>query len=104
MIAGNDLRLSYKLDVPDPLGVSSAPRTGGSFDSPIPFSATTVGLLVLSGAVSLGVVVGSMRRPGLPEGYIGWLTAEVAYRAAPFNVRPVWTLGALVVMVLRLAT
>jgi len=98
VITGNDLRLSYNLDVPDPLGVRSAPRTGGSFGSPIPFSATTVALLVLSGAVSLGVVVGSVRRPGLPEGYLGWLTAEIAYRAAPFNVRPVWTLGALVVM------
>jgi copper transport protein len=98
VIAGNDLRLSYTLDVQDPSGAASTLRTGGSFASPIPLSATTTALLVLSGIASVAIVVGSMSRPGLPEGYLGWLTAELAYRLAPFNVRPVYTLGALVIM------
>jgi copper transport protein len=103
VIAGNDLRLSYNLNVPEPGGtLASTPRSGGSFASPIPFSAATIALLALSGIASVGIVVGSMSRPGLPEGYLGWLTAELAYRLAPFNVRPVYTLGALVFMGLLL--
>jgi copper transport protein len=98
VIAGNDLRLSYELNVQEAGGLTSTPRSGGSFASPIPFSATTVALLAVSGVASAAIVVGSMSRPGLPEGYLGWLTAELAYRLAPFNVRPVYTLGALVIM------
>ncbi len=85
-------------NVEDAAPVASAPRTGGSFDSPIDFSAVSIALLAVSGVMSLVVVFGSMQRPGLPEGYLGLVAAEAADRLAPLNVRPVWTLGFLVVV------
>ena len=72
-------------------------RTGGRFASPIDFSPLATALLVASGAFSIVIVAGSIGRPGMPEGYLGWLAAEAAYRA-PANVRPIWALGGLVVV------
>jgi copper transport protein len=96
---GTDLRPTFTVDVEDTGPVAaSAGRTGGSFDSPIDFSTGSIVLLVVSGVVCAGIVAGSVRRPGLPEGYLGWLAAEVAYRVGPVHLRPVWALGGLVVI------
>jgi copper transport protein len=95
--AGTDLRPSYQVEVPEVGIAASTPRSGGSFDSPVSLTTGSVALLAVSGAASLFIIFGSISRPNLPEGYLGWLAAELAYRAAPLNVRPVWTLAALIV-------
>jgi mono/diheme cytochrome c family protein/uncharacterized membrane protein len=95
---GTDLRPLFVVDVEDTAPVAVGSRTGGSFDSPIDFNTASTLLLAVSGALSLGVILGSIQRPGMPEGYLGWLAAEVAYRAGPMEVRPVWALGGLVVI------
>jgi copper transport protein len=99
----SDLRFPFTVNVAAAAGtVTSTPRSGGSFGSPVVFTSTTTLLLALSAAASLAIVLGSMSRPGMPEGYLGWLTAELAYRLAPLNVRPVWTLSIMVVAGLAL--
>jgi copper transport protein len=95
---GNDLRPQFVVDVEDTSPAASGRRTGGSFDSPIDFSTASIVLLAVSGIASLGVIAGSLPRPGMPEGYLGRLAEEVAYRVGPVQVRPVWTLGGLVVI------
>jgi mono/diheme cytochrome c family protein len=87
----------FVVDVEDTAPVSTGQRTGGAFDSPIEFSAPAIALLGITGVASLIIVGGSIPRPGLREGYLGWLAAELAYRMGPVNVRPVWALGGLVV-------
>jgi copper transport protein len=96
---GNDLRPVFVVDVEDTTpAVSGGSRTGGSLDSPVDFSPGGVALLALSGVVSAGIIAGSVPRPGMREGYLGWLAAEIAYRVGPMRVQPVWTLGGLVVI------
>jgi copper transport protein len=95
---GLDLRPEFKVDLESAAAASSSARTGGAFASPIDFGTVPIILLVLSGAMSVIIVFGSMQRPGMPEGYLGWFAAEAAYKLAPLNVRPVWTLGFLVVV------
>jgi copper transport protein len=95
--AVTDLRLSFDLRVKQPGETVSEPRTGGALDAPFPLSAGT--LLVLFGGVALSVamLLGAVPRPGLPEGYLGWLAAELSYRFGGLNVRPAWSLAVLIV-------
>ena len=95
---GFDLRPVFVVDVEDAAPVATGSRTGGSFDSPVDFNAGSIALLAVTGVLSLGVIVGSVSRPGRPEGYLGWLAAEMAYRVGPMRVRPVWTRGGLIVI------
>jgi copper transport protein len=97
-IQGTDTQIPFKVKVTGGTATASAPRIGGQFDSPIPLSATSLVLLIVSAAACVAIVLGSVKRPGLPEGYVGWLVDEVAYRLAPINIRPVWSLGILVVV------
>ena len=94
--AGLDLRPVFTVDVEDTAPVATGSRTGGSFDSPVDFNPGSVTLLALSALLSVAVIGGSLPRTGRPEGYLGWLAAEAAYRFAPVNVRPVWALGGLI--------
>ncbi len=97
-IAGTDTRLPFKVKVTGGTATASTPRIGGQFGSPIPFSPVTGAILVLSAVGCLALVLGSRKRAGHPEGYVGWLVDEVAYKLAPINIRPVWSLGFLIVV------
>ncbi len=97
-IAGTDTRLPFKVKVTGGTATASTPRIGGQFASPIPFSPVTAAILVVSAAGCLVLVFGSRKRAGHPEGYVGWLVDEVAYKLAPINIRPVWSLSILVVV------
>ena len=90
--------MPFKVKVTAASATTSVPRSGGLFDFPVPISVASAILLLLAVVACLVVVLGSMRRPGLPDGYLGWLADEVAYKLAPLNIRPVWSLSALVVI------
>lgn len=92
----NDLRPVFNLNLEPEFTPEDAGRSGGALNTPIDINVTTIGLIAVALTLGAALVAGSVPRRGQPEGVLGWLAAEAAYRLAPFNVRPVWTLGALV--------
>ena len=95
--ATTDLRLTYTVNVAEFGATVSEPRTGGALDAPFPLSAGSLALLGAGIALSAGLLLGSVPRPGLPEGYLGWVAAEVSYRFGGMTIRPAWSLAALIV-------
>ena len=96
---GNDVRVPFTVNVADPNATVSAPRSGGLFDFPVPLSLVSELLLLVTGASCVLIIFGSIRRPGYPDGYLGWVVGEAADTLAPLQkLRPVWTLGLLIVV------
>jgi mono/diheme cytochrome c family protein len=92
--SGFDLRVDFEDEVGG-AAVSGA-RLGGAYDSPVQFTAAAVALLVFSGLAAGALVIGSLPRPGYPDGYFAWLFEEAAYRLPVARVRPLASLALLV--------
>jgi copper transport protein len=96
--SGFDLRLDFEDDVEAVAPVTSGARIGGSFDSPVEFSLSVTALLAVSAVATLALVLGSLPRQGYPDGYIAWAVEEAAYRLPVTRMRPVISLGMLIVI------
>jgi copper transport protein len=96
---GSDLAIPFQVRVPDAGGSAvQTQRRGGSLDAPMSLSTTSTLLLALSGAVAVALVVGSVRLPGLPAGYLGIVMAELTYRLGGLRPRSTWSLVGLVML------
>jgi copper transport protein len=93
---GFDLRLDFEDDVEAAAPVASDARIGGSFDSPVEFTLGVTLLLAVSGVATLGLVIGSLPRPGYPDGYLAWVVEEAAYRLPVTQMRPAISLALLI--------
>ena len=93
---GFDLRLDFD-NVVESLALPAAERrVGGNFDSPIDFTLGVSLLLALSAAATTLLFLGSLPRPGFPDGYMAWAVEEAAYRLPATRMRPVISLGLLI--------
>jgi mono/diheme cytochrome c family protein len=95
--AGSDLVIPFEVEVPAAPGQVTA-RGGGAFEAPVEVTAVTAALLALSGMLSLAIVVASLRRPGLPAGYMGLFAADVVARASAFRLRSATSLAGLLII------
>ncbi len=93
---GFDLRLDFDNAVESLALPAAETRVGGSFDSPIDFRLGVSLLLALSAAATTVLFLGSLPRPGFPDGYMAWAVEEAAYRLPVTRMRPVISLGLLV--------
>jgi copper transport protein len=94
--SGFDLRLDFQDEVQSATPVASGARLGGAYDSPIEFTAAAIGLLAVSLLAAGVLLVGSLPRPGYPDGYLAWAMEEAAYRLPVMRLRPLVSLGVLV--------
>jgi copper transport protein len=93
---GFDLRLDFQDDVKAAAAPVSNARVGGSFDSPIAFSLNVSLLLGVTAAGTLILLLGSLPRPGYPDGYLAWAVEEATYRLPVMRLRPLISLGVLI--------
>jgi mono/diheme cytochrome c family protein len=94
--AGFDVRVNFEDEVQTTTAAASGARLGGAYDSPIEFTAAAVGLLALATLGAGVLLVGSLPRPGYPDGYLAWGFEEIAYRTPIMRARPLISLGLLV--------
>jgi copper transport protein len=94
---GSDTAIPFELRVPDIGGVQTQ-RRGGDLAAPVDFSPASVILIAGSGLLAIALILGSVRQPGLPAGYLGLLAAEAGTRLSALRLRPAWSLAALVVL------
>jgi copper transport protein len=90
---GTDLQVPFDVKVTDPNAAANASR-GGAFEAPRSLSAAAVALIAVSGLLSVGLVLASLDRPDRPAGVMG----DLADRLAGFEIRPAFSLAALVVI------
>jgi copper transport protein len=95
---GSDLAIPYNVPVTGAGGAPVASSRGGDFSSPFALTTANVALIAASGALALGIVYGSLTRPGLPAGYLGLLAERISEEVGPVRLRPAWSLFALVIM------
>jgi copper transport protein len=96
--AGFDVRVDFEDDVESVAPVTSDARIGGSLDSPIDFTLSVTLLLAVSAAGMAILLAGSLPRPGYPDGYFAWALEELTYRLPMRQMRPVMSLGLLIVI------
>jgi copper transport protein len=94
--AGFDLRLDFQDEVESAAPVAVGARLGGAYNSPIEFTAAAVGLLAFAAVGSGILLIGSLPRPGFPDGYLAWVFEEASYRVPVTRMRPLISLGLLV--------
>lgn len=93
----NDLLIPFDVKVPNPGGQVQTVR-GGSLSAPVHFTTGSIALLAGSAIVTLAIVLGSLPRPELPSGYLGLIADDLVERVTLREMRPVWSLAALVVV------
>ncbi len=90
----SDLSVPFDVKVSAPGGVASASRAGGAFESPRSFSTAGLALIVAAGALSAGLFLASLDKPGRAAGLMG----DWADRVATIEIRPGFSLAALVLV------
>jgi putative copper export protein/mono/diheme cytochrome c family protein len=94
--AGSDLAIPFSLNVAGAGGVAATSSRGGDFAAPVDWTAPRLALIAGAGLLLVGLVIGSVSRPGLPAGYLGRIAENVLERVGPIRPRPAVSLLALV--------